>query len=56
MMPQMSDLNMSKTKPIQTKTKDIAKTMVLVFFTNSDMLGIKNDILKLENSMVASDW
>ena len=45
--PQMSYLNISKTKPNQTKTKDIAKTMVLVFFTNSDMLGIK---------MIYSSW
>ena len=30
--PQMSDLNISKTKPNQTKTKDIAKTIVLAFF------------------------
>ena len=37
--PQMSDLNISKTKPNQTKTKDIAKTMVLAFFHQQWHIG-----------------
>ena len=31
--PQMNDLNISKNKPNQTKTNDIAKTMVLTFLS-----------------------
>ena len=37
--PQMSDLNISKTEPNQTKTKDIAKTMVLAFFHQQWHIG-----------------
>ena len=53
LLTKLKQANENQTRLNQTKTKNIAKVMVSdKFWVNSDMLGIKEHVLKLENLMV----